>query len=68
MGFLNELEPGMQIDSYRIEAVVARSGMASIYRAIDVRDSGVVALKIPHPDMEADAVLFDRFQIGRAHV
>jgi serine/threonine-protein kinase len=27
-----------------------------------VRDSGVVALKIPHPDMEADAVLFDRFQ------
>src|ERR1035437_6145930 len=62
MGFLNSLEPGMQIDSYRIEAPVARSGMATIYRAVDVRDNRVVALKIPHPDMEADPILYDRFQ------
>jgi serine/threonine-protein kinase len=56
------LEAGSQIDSYRIEAPVARSGMASIYRAIDLRDNRQVALKIPHPDMEADPILFDRFQ------
>jgi eukaryotic-like serine/threonine-protein kinase len=31
----DSLEPGSQIDSYRIEAPVARSGMASIYRATD---------------------------------
>ena len=62
MGFLSNLEAGMQIDSYRIEAPVARSGMATIYRAVDVRDNRVVALKIPHPDMEADPVLYDRFQ------
>jgi serine/threonine-protein kinase len=36
--------------------------MASIYRAIDLRDNRVVALKIPHPDLEADPILFDRFQ------
>ena len=62
MGFLDSLEAGSQIDSYRIEAPVARSGMASIYRAIDLRDNRVVALKIPHPDLEADPILFDRFQ------
>jgi serine/threonine-protein kinase len=62
MGFLDSIEAGSQIDSYRIEAPVARSGMASIFRAIDVRDNRVVALKIPHPDMEADPILFDRFQ------
>lgn len=62
MGFLDPLQPGAQIDSYRIEHEVARSGMATIYRAVDVRDGRAVALKIPHPDMEADPILNDRFQ------
>jgi serine/threonine-protein kinase len=62
MGFFDGLEAGAQIDSYVIEAPVARSGMASIYRARDARDGRVVALKIPHPDMESDPILFDRFQ------
>ena len=62
MGILDTIETGSQIDSYRIEAPVARSGMASIFRAVDVRDNHVVALKIPHPDMEADPILFDRFK------
>ncbi|MFP5234622.1 MAG: serine/threonine-protein kinase [Acidobacteriota bacterium] len=62
MGFLDSLEPGATLDSYRIECEVARSGMATIYRAIDTRDGRVLALKIPHPDMEADPVLYDRFQ------
>jgi serine/threonine-protein kinase len=62
MSFYDGLEIGSQIDSYRIEAPVARSGMASIYRATDLRDNRTVALKIPHPDMEADPIFFDRFQ------
>jgi eukaryotic-like serine/threonine-protein kinase len=62
MGFLDSVEAGELIDSYRIEAPVARSGMASIFRATDQRTGRVVALKIPHPDMEADPILFDRFQ------
>jgi serine/threonine-protein kinase len=62
MGFLDTVEPGTRIDDYRIDAAVARSGMASIFRATDMRDGREVALKIPHPDMEADPILFDRFQ------
>jgi serine/threonine protein kinase len=61
MSFYDSLEAGSQIDSYRIEVPVAKSGMASIYRAVDLRDNRQVALKIPHPDMEADPILFDRF-------
>jgi eukaryotic-like serine/threonine-protein kinase len=62
MGLFDTIEAGSQIDSYRIEAPVARSGMASIFRATDLRDNRQVALKIPHPDLEADPILFDRFQ------
>ena len=36
--------------------------MASIYRATDVRNGRQVALKIPHPEMEAEPVLWDRFK------
>jgi len=62
MGFYDPLQPGQQVDSYRIDASVARSGMATIYRATDTRDGRTVALKIPHPDMEADPLFFDRFK------
>ncbi len=53
---------GLRLDSYRIDAPVAKSGMATIFRATDTRDGRTVALKIPHPDMEADPILSDRFQ------
>jgi eukaryotic-like serine/threonine-protein kinase len=59
---MTAIHPGEQLDHYRIEQLVARSGMASIYRATDLRTGRQVAIKIPHPEMEADAVLFDRFQ------
>lgn len=62
MGVLDVPEAGTQIDSYRIEQPVARSGMATIFRATDVRDNKPVALKIPNPDMETDPLLFDRFK------
>jgi serine/threonine protein kinase len=56
------LHPGDQLDHYRIEGLAARSGMASIFRATDLRNGRQVAIKIPHPEMEADPVLYDRFQ------
>ncbi len=62
MSFYDALETGSKIDFYRIDAPVARSGMATIYRATDERDNRTVALKVPHPDMEADPIFFDRFQ------
>ena len=36
--------------------------MASIYRATDLHTGNQVALKIPHPEIEADPVFFDRFK------
>jgi eukaryotic-like serine/threonine-protein kinase len=62
MSYYDSLEPGAEIDSYSIQAPVAKSGMASIYRAVDTRNNRTVALKIPHPDVEADPVFFDRFK------
>jgi len=55
------LEAGKELDHFRIDAAVAESGMASIFRATDLRDGRQVALKIPHFAMESDPALFDRF-------
>jgi serine/threonine protein kinase len=56
------LHPGEQLDHYRIEGLAARSGMASIFRATDMRTGRQVAIKIPHPEIEADPALYDRFK------
>jgi eukaryotic-like serine/threonine-protein kinase len=58
----NTLEIGDQIDSYRIEAQVSRSRIATIYRATDLRDGRKVALKVPDPEMETDPFLLERFR------
>lgn len=67
---MNSLRAGEQLDHYHLEELVARSGMASIFRATDTRTGRTVAIKIPHEEMEADPVLFDRFkreeEIGEA--
>lgn len=55
------VHPGEQLDHYRIEGLVARSGMASIYRGTDLRTGRPVAIKIPHPEMESDPIFFERF-------
>jgi len=59
---MKPLHPGDPLDRYRIENLVARSGMASIYRATDMQTGQQVAIKVPHPEMEADPVLYDRFK------
>src|SRR5229473_6166368 len=56
------LHTGDQLDHYRIEALAARSGMASIFRATDLSNGRPVAIKIPHPEVESDPALFDRFR------
>ena len=58
---MTAIHAGDQLDHYTIEKLVARSGMASIYKATDTHDGKTVAIKIPHPEMEADPVLYDRF-------
>jgi serine/threonine-protein kinase len=59
---MTALHTGVRIDHYRIENAAARSGMASIFRATDERTGQTVAIKVPHPEMEADPAFYDRFQ------
>jgi len=59
---MTPLHPGDQLDHYRIESLIARSGMASIFRATDLNTERQVAIKVPHPEMESDPLLFDRFK------
>jgi serine/threonine protein kinase len=59
---MTSLHPGDQLDHYRIDGLVARSGMASIFRATDLLNNRQVAIKLPHPEMESDPVFFERFQ------
>jgi serine/threonine protein kinase len=59
---LTPLRPGDCLDHYRLEALVARSGMASIFRATDLRTGNQFAIKVPHPEAECDVTFFERFQ------
>jgi eukaryotic-like serine/threonine-protein kinase len=59
---MTPIHPGDQLDHYRIDCLVARSGMASIFRGTDVRNGRQVAIKVPHPEVESDPALFDRFR------
>ena len=56
------VDSGHQLDHYLIEGVAARSGMASIFRAKDLRTGYPVAIKVPHPEMESDLLFFERFR------
>jgi eukaryotic-like serine/threonine-protein kinase len=63
------LQPGEQIEHYRIEDVVARGPMASVFRGTDLRTNRQVAIKAPEMAAESDPVFFERFrreaEIGR---
>jgi eukaryotic-like serine/threonine-protein kinase len=59
---MSQLHTGDKLDHYTIQNVAARSGMASIFRATDDWTGETVAIKVPHPEMEADPVFYDRFR------
>ena len=59
---MTTLEAGDTLDHYRLDATVARSGMATLFKATDLRDGRQVAIKVPHAEMEADPVLVERFR------
>jgi len=66
----SEPEVGQVLDNrFQIEDLISRSGMASIFRAKDLKDDRTVALKVPFMKFESDPGFFDRFkreeEIGR---
>jgi len=66
---MSPLEAGDKLDHYRLDERVADGGMATIFRATDLRDQTQVAIKVPKPEAECDPSSFARFQreaeIGR---
>ncbi|HXQ26061.1 MAG TPA: serine/threonine-protein kinase [Candidatus Acidoferrales bacterium] len=66
---INPPHPGDRIDHYRVDRLVVRGGMATVFRGTDIRSGDPVAIKIPHPELESDVLFFDRFhreaEIGR---
>ncbi|WP_030616687.1 Stk1 family PASTA domain-containing Ser/Thr kinase [Streptomyces sclerotialus] len=46
---------------YRVQARIAAGGMATVYRAVDTRLDRVLALKVMHPSLVADASFVERF-------
>jgi serine/threonine protein kinase len=56
------LLPGQTLDQYQIVDVIARSGMATIFRARDVSTGRTVVLKVPHLQFESDVVFHERFR------
>jgi serine/threonine-protein kinase len=59
---MTTLEPGETLDHYRLDAMVARSGMSTLFKATDLRDGKSVAIKVPYEEMETDPVLVERFK------
>ncbi len=53
---------GDRIDQYQVTEILARGGMASIFRAVDTESGASVVLKVPHLQYESDIVFHDRFR------
>jgi serine/threonine protein phosphatase PrpC len=59
----HDLEPGQVLDDrFEITDLIAKSGMASIFRGLDRKTQRVVALKVPFMYLESDPGFFSRFQ------
>ena len=58
---MTPLYAGDQLDDYQLDSLVASSGMASIFRATDMRNGRAAAIKVPHPEAECDPIYHERF-------
>jgi len=59
---MREVSVGENLDQFKLTEVIARSGMASIFKAIDELSGQVVAIKVPYLQFESDVIFYGRFQ------
>ncbi len=59
---MREINAGDRLDQYDLTDLLARSGMASIFKATDRVSGATVAVKVPHMQYESDVAFFQRFQ------
>jgi serine/threonine-protein kinase len=58
-----ELQPGQVLDDrFFIDETISRSGMATIFKAIDIKTQKPVAVKMPFMQFESDPGFFARFE------
>jgi serine/threonine protein kinase len=66
---MREVNVGERLDQYELTELIARSGMASIFKGRDLANGATVAVKVPYLQFESDVVFYGRFQreeeIGR---
>ncbi|HJU27945.1 MAG TPA: serine/threonine-protein kinase [Candidatus Binataceae bacterium] len=66
---MREVNVGEKLDQYELTELIARSGMASIFKARDLTNGAAVAIKVPYLQFESDVVFYNRFEreeeIGR---
>lgn len=57
------LAPGTVVHArFRLQAAAGSGGVSTVWRAIDERDGGEVALKVLHPHLRSDRVIVERFR------
>jgi serine/threonine-protein kinase len=59
---MREVSAGEKLDQYDLTELIARSGMASIFKAHDRLSGATVAIKVPYLQFESDRVFYRRFQ------
>jgi serine/threonine-protein kinase len=57
-----DLSVGDRLDQYELTELLARSGMASVFKARDTQSGAMIALKLPHLHFESDVVFHERFR------
>lgn len=58
-----DLQPGQTLDSrFFITETISRSGMATIFKATDLKTRETVAVKVPFMEFESDPGFYSRFQ------
>src|SRR5215813_12458277 len=66
---MREVNVGEKLDQFELTELLARSGMASIFKGRDLENGATVAIKVPYLQFESDVVFYSRFQreeeIGR---
>jgi serine/threonine protein phosphatase PrpC len=59
----NEPQVGQVLDArFEITDLISRSGMGSIFKAVDLENGDAVALKVPFMHLESDPAFYSRFE------
>jgi serine/threonine protein kinase len=58
---MRELDVGDEVDRYAITELLARGGMASVFKAVERGNGATVVLKVPHLHVESDLAFYERF-------